>query len=218
MLNSNQKSRKTVAIALACALGASCLAMSAFAAELPSSIDVPNAELMDVADVKLGDAGDAHIVESANGFMDLSTMKLSTESNDAAKMIESTTGFADLSQFNLSTDTADGMAFYEGTVTAKAGEAVPYASGSLSSVKGYAFDAQNLVKGQKVTINATWTPTSSKVQIGLINNKTGYGLVKTVTNGSGSVSFEITGDSNFSIFIGNVSPSSIRFDVSYIVN
>lgn len=218
MLNSNQKSRKTVAIALACALGASCLAMSAFAAELPSSIDVPNAELMDVADVKLGDAGDAHIVESANGFMDLSTMKLSTESNDAAKMIESTTGFADLSQFNLSTDTADGMAFYEGTVTAKAGEAVPYASGSLSSGKGYAFDAQNLVKGQKVTINATWTPTSSKVQIGLINNKTGYGLVKTVTNGSGSVSFEITGDSNFSIFIGNVSPSSIRFDVSYIVN
>lgn len=218
MLNSNQKSRKTVAIALACALGASCLAMSAFAVELPSSIDVPNAELMDVADVKLGDAGDAHIVESANGFMDLSTMKLSTESNDAAKMIESTTGFADLSQFNLSTDTADGMAFYEGTVTAKAGEAVLYASGSLSSGKGYAFDAQNLVKGQKVTINATWTPTSSKVQIGLINNKTGYGLVKTVTNGSGSVSFEITGDSNFSIFIGNVSPSSIRFDVSYIVN
>ena len=133
-------------------------------------------------------------------------------------MIESTTGFGDLSQFNLSTDTADGMAFYEGTVTAKAGEAVPYASGSLSSGKGYAFDAQNLVKGQKVTINATWTPTSSKVQIGLINNKTGYGLVKTVTNGSGSVSFEITGDSNFSIFIGNVSPSSIRFDVSYIVN
>ena len=114
MLNSNQKSRKTVAIALACALGASCLAMSAFAAELPSSIDVPNAELMDVSDLKMGDAGDAHIVESANGFMDLSTMKLSTESNDAAKMIESTTGFADLSQFNLSTDTADGMAFYEG--------------------------------------------------------------------------------------------------------
>lgn len=218
MLNSNQKSRKTVAIALACALGASCLAMSAFAADLPSSIDVPNAELMDVADVKTGGEGDARIVESANGFMDLSTMKLSTESIDSAKIIESTTGFADLSQFNLSTDTADGMAFYAGTVTAKAGEAVPYASGSLSSGKGYAFDAQDLVKGQKVTIDATWTPTSAKVQIGLINNKTGYGLVKTVTNGSGSVSFEITGDSNFSIFIGNASSSSIHFDVSYIVN
>lgn len=69
-----------------------------------------------------------------------------------------------------------------------------------------------------MTVNANWTPTSANVQIGLIDNNTGYGLVKTVSNGSGSASFEITGDSNFSIFIGNLSTSSIHFDVSYIVN
>ena len=103
-------------------------------------------------------------------------------------------------------------------MSAKAGEAVPYASGNLSGGKGYAFDSQDLTKGQKVTVNANWTPTSANVQIGLIDNNTGYGLVKTVSNGSGSASFEITGDSNFSIFIGNLSTSSIHFDVSYIVN
>lgn len=78
------------------------------------------------------------------------------------------------------------MMFYQGTVSAKAGEAVPYASGNLSGGKGYAFDSQDLTKGQKVTVNANWTPTSANVQIGLIDNNTGYGLVKTVSNGSGS--------------------------------
>ena len=218
MLNSNKKSRKTVVAALACTLCASCLGMSVLAAEVPSTIDVPNAELMNVSDVKTGDMGEARIIESDDGFVDLSQMKLSTDSSDFAKVIETTTGFADLSQFNLSTDAADNMMFYQRTVSAKAGEAVPYASGNLSGGKGYAFDSQDLTKGQKVTVNANWTPTSANVQIGLIDNNTGYGLVKTVSNGSGSASFEITGDSNFSIFIGNLSTSSIHFDVSYIVN
>ena len=74
---------------------------------------------------------------------------------------------------------------------------------------GYAFDSQDLTKGQKVTVNAKWTPTSANVQIGLIDNNTGYGLVKTVSNGSGSASFEITGDANFSIFIPNIMLESI---------
>lgn len=90
--------------------------------------------------------------------------------------------------------------------------------GAAFTIRPYAFDSQDLTKGQKVTVNANWTPTSANVQIGLIDNNTGYGLVKTVSNGSGSASFEITGDANFSIFIGNLSTSSIHFDVSYIVN
>ena len=125
MLNSNKKSRKTVVAALACTLCASCLGMSVLAAEVPSTIDVPNAELMNVSDVKTGDMGEARIIESDDGFVDLSQMKLSTDSSDFAKVIETTTGFADLSQFNLSTDAADNMMFYQGTVSAKAGEAVP---------------------------------------------------------------------------------------------
>ena len=212
------KSRRDVVSAFAWYMGGSSLGMSVVAAEVPYTIDVPNAELMNDSDVKTGDMGEARIIESDDGFVDLSQMKRSTDSSDFAKVIETTTGFADLSQFNLSTDAADNMMFYQGTVSAKAGEAVPYASGNLSGGKGYAFDSQDLTKGQKVTVNANWTPTSANVQIGLIDNNTGYGLVKTVSNGSGSASFEITGDSNFSIFIGNLSTSSIHFDVSYIVN
>ena len=60
MLNSNKKSRKTVVAALACTLCASCLGMSVLAAEVPSTIDVPNAELMNVSDVKTGDMAKPH--------------------------------------------------------------------------------------------------------------------------------------------------------------
>lgn len=61
---------------------------------------------MNVSDVKTGDMGEARFIESDDGFVDLSQMKLSTDSSDFAKVIETTTGFADLSQFNLSTDAA----------------------------------------------------------------------------------------------------------------
>ena len=67
-------------------------------------------------------------------------------------------------------------------------------------------------------VNENCTSTSANVQIGMTDNNTVYGLVKSVSNGSGSASFELTGDANFSIFIGNLSTSSSHFDVSYIVN
>lgn len=219
MLYSNKKSRKTVVTALACTLCASCLGVSVLAAESPSTINVPNAMLINVSDVKVGEMDEARIVDSENGFLvDLSQETLSDDDGAHAQVIACMNRFADLSHFNLSTDVAENMAFRKGDTPPKDGATASDASGNISGKKAYAFDAQDLSKGQIVTVDASWTSAAADVQIGLVDNRTGAGLVKTVSNGAGSVSFEITGDSNFSVFIGNLDSGEIYFDVSYVIS
>lgn len=93
----------------------------------------------------------------------------------------------------------------------------PRSSGDLGGGKAYTYDKQTLTKGQTVTINAEWTPTSVDINIGL---KSAAGTVtsKKVTGGSGDVTYTINSTGEYSIYVGNNSSSNVKFDVSYIVN
>ena len=91
------------------------------------------------------------------------------------------------------------------------------ASGDLAAGSSYSYDYQYLAQGQKVTINATWTPTGSNIQIGL-KSSGGTVTAKTVSGGSGSVTYTINSSGYYYIYIGNPSLSSVKFSISYIVN
>lgn len=93
----------------------------------------------------------------------------------------------------------------------------PLATGDLGSGKSYSYDKQYLSKGEKVTINAEWTPTGSDINIGL-KSSSGTVTSKKVSGGSGSVTYTINSSGDYYIYIGNPSKSSVKFDVSYIVN
>lgn len=91
------------------------------------------------------------------------------------------------------------------------------ASGDLGAGKSYSYDKQYLAKGKKVTINAEWAPTESDLKIGL-KSSSGNIAAKTVSDGYGSVTYEINTSGDYYIYIGNPSKSAVKFDVSYIVN
>jgi hypothetical protein len=93
----------------------------------------------------------------------------------------------------------------------------PFANGDLAAGKSYSYDYQSLSKGQTVTINADWTPTGSNVNIGL-KSSNGTVTSKTVTGGSGEVTYTINSTGYYYIYIGNPSSAGVKFTVSYIVN
>ena len=93
----------------------------------------------------------------------------------------------------------------------------PMATGDLGAGKSYSYDKQYLSKDQKVTINAEWTPTGSDIKIGL-KSSSGTVTAKTVSGGSGSVTYTINSSGDYYIYVGNPSKSAVKFDVSYIVN
>lgn len=93
----------------------------------------------------------------------------------------------------------------------------PRARGSLASKKGYTYDSQSLYEGETITINATWTPTSSSMRLGLKNEGNGVITYKTVTGGSGSASFDVVTSGTYSIYVYNPSSTDVDFVVSYII-
>lgn len=97
------------------------------------------------------------------------------------------------------------------------GIVTPMANGSLAPGASYSFDKQYIAKGQKVTINAEWTPTSSNMKIGLKSDG-GTITANTVSGGSGSAAYQINTSGYYYIYIGNPSSSSVNFYISYIVN
>lgn len=49
-------------------------------------------------------------------------------------------------------------------------------------------------------------------------SSSGTVTAKTVSSGSGSVTYTVNASGNYSIYIGNPSTANVKFDVSYIVN
>jgi len=102
--------------------------------------------------------------------------------------------------------------FYDG----KSIVITPRASGNLAAGDSYSFDKQYLAKGQTVTINAKWTPVEANIKIG-IKSSDGTTTAKSVSDGEGSVTYEIKTSDNYYIYISNPSKFDISFKVSYIV-
>jgi hypothetical protein len=86
----------------------------------------------------------------------------------------------------------------------------PMASGDLGAGKSYSYDKQYIAKGKRVTINAEWAPAESDLMIGLKSAK-GSVTAKTVSGGSGSVTYEIKTSGDYYIYIGNPSKSAVKF-------
>lgn len=96
--------------------------------------------------------------------------------------------------------------------------AEPMTTGSLSPGASTKFDKQTIGAGSVVTIAATWTPASANLEAGLYSYASGTTYYKTLSGGSGSAKFNVSTTGEYAIYIGNPSPSTVRFSVSYIVN
>ncbi|WP_169729996.1 M56 family metallopeptidase [Thermicanus aegyptius] len=94
----------------------------------------------------------------------------------------------------------------------------PLGTGNLSPGKGYTFDRQTIGKGSQVTINASWTPTTSDLQVGLLSQSTNTIYYATLTGGEDSATLQVNTTEEYSIYVGNPSQSTVQFDVSYIIN
>lgn len=98
------------------------------------------------------------------------------------------------------------------------GEVVePLTAGSLSPGASTTFDTQTIGAGSVVTIAATWTPTSSNLNVGLYSSS-GTFYYQTLSEGSGSASFRVNTTGTYAIYVGNPSPSTVRFNVNYVIN
>lgn len=106
----------------------------------------------------------------------------------------------------------------DGISAAQAGDFEPMTSGSLSPGKAYTFDKQSIGKGSIVTINASWTPTDANLQVGLLYHGNNTVYYVTLTGGEGSVSLQVNATGDYSIYVVNPSNSTVKFEVSYLVN
>jgi len=94
----------------------------------------------------------------------------------------------------------------------------PLATGNLSPGKAYTFDKQKIGKGSIVTINASWTPTDADLQVGLLSHASNTVYYVKLSGGEGSAPLQVNTTGEYSIYVGNPSDSTIKFDVSYIIN
>lgn len=94
----------------------------------------------------------------------------------------------------------------------------PLASGNLSPGAYVLFDRQTLAQGNSVVISASWTPTSSDLEVGIYSHALGLVYDTTLSGGSGSASFDVNATGEYSIYVENPSAATVRFDVSYLVN
>ncbi|MDU5145413.1 MAG: hypothetical protein E6230_24865 [Paenibacillus dendritiformis] len=97
-------------------------------------------------------------------------------------------------------------------------EVEPLASGNLSPGAYTTFDRQSLAEGNTVTLAASWTPTSSNLDVGIYSHASGYVYYYTFSGGSGSGALGVNTSGTYSIYVGNPSDAQIRWDVSYTVN
>lgn len=203
MMKSDKKSRSLLGLVLALALVVSCLATSAMAAKIDptasSRIDRDDATLVNFDDIQVAKAADWAMPtdlarDGGNPILcNLSDIQV-VEDAEWASLIDNDTPVA-LSD--------DGI--------------MPLARGSLAPGKGYIYNSMYLTKGEVITLNATWSPSSASVSIGLWNDANSVGIMKPVSNGSGSAQFEVTKSGNFSLIITNTSDVSIDWDMSYVI-
>lgn len=203
MMKSNKKSRSLLGLALALALVVSCLATTAMAANIApmagSQIDQDGATLMNLDDLQVAKAADwAMPIDLARDgsnptFYNLSDIQV-VEDAEWASLIDNET-----------------------LVTLSDGDIMPLARGSLAPNKAYIYNSMSLTEGEIVTLNATWSPNNASVSIGLWNDANSVGIMKPVSNGSGSAQFEVTKSGNFSLIIANTSDVSIDWDMSYAI-
>lgn len=190
------KGKMSIAIAAIMVMG--CMCLTAFAAA-ESSIDQDDAELVDVGTLKTEETADwGKLVDTALysnrvAYYDVADIQVAENVEWATLLDEEA----------------------EGVVAAD--ETMPLARGNLAPEKAYIFNSMSLTKGEIITLDATWTPSSAGVSIGLINNATGVGIMKPVTGGSGTAAFEVTQTGNFSLVIANTSSVSVNWDMSYII-
>lgn len=200
MLHSNKKSRSLLGLVLALALVVGCLATTAMAATIAESrIDRDDATLANADDLQVATVVDwATPIDLARDghnstFCNLSDIQVA-EDADWASLID------DIAPVALSDD---GI--------------MPLARGSLAPGKGYIYNSMSLTKGEVITLNASWSPSSASVSIGLMNNANNVSMLKPVSNGSGSAKFEVTESGSFSLVIANTSAVSIDWDMSYVI-
>lgn len=200
MLNSNKKSRSLLGLVLALVLVVGCLATSAMAATITESrIDRDDATLANADDLQVATVVDWAIpVDLARDgrnstFCNLSDIQV-VEDADWASLID---------------DNAPAALSDDGIM--------PLARGSLAPNKAYIYNSMSLTKGEVITLSASWSPNNASVSIGLWNDANNVGMLKPVSNGSGSAKFEVTESGNFSLVIANTSAVSIDWDMSYVI-
>lgn len=200
MLNSNKKSRSLLGLVLALAPVVGCLATTAMAATITESrIDRDDATLANADDLQV-----ATVVDWATPV-------------DLARDGRNST-FCNLSDIQV-VDDADWASLIDANAPAALSDdgIMPLARGSLAPNKAYIYNSMSLTKGEVITINASWSPSSASVSIGLMNNANNVGMLKPVSNGSGSAKFEVTESGSFSLVIANTSAVSIDWDMSYVI-
>lgn len=200
MLNSNKKSRSLLGLVLALALVVGCLATTAMAAAIAESrIDRDDATLANADDLQV-----ATVVDWATPV-------------DLARDGRNST-FCNLSDIQVVED-ADWASLIDDNAPAALSDdgIMPLARGSLAPNKAYIYNSMSLTKGEVITLNASWSPSSASVSIGLMNNANNVGMLKPVSNGSGSAKFEVTESGSFSLVIANTSAVSIDWDMSYVI-
>jgi len=200
MLNSNEKSRSLLGLVLALALVVGCLATSAMAATITES-------RIDRDDATLANADDLQVATVVDWAIPV----------DLARDGRSST-FCNLSDIQVVED-ADWASLIDNNAPAALSDdgIMPLARGSLAPNKAYIYNSMSLTKGEVITLNASWSPSSASVSIGLLNDANSVGMLKPVSNGSGSAKFEVTESGNFSLVIANTSAVSIDWDMSYVI-
>lgn len=202
MMKSNKKSRSLLGLVLAVALVVSCLATSAMAAKIDPSAE----SKIDRADATLTNLDDLHVAEVADWAVPTDLAR------DGCSPI-----LCNLSDIQVVEDAEWASLIDDAPVALSDDDIMPLARGSLAPDKGYIYNSMYLTEGEVITLNATWSPSSASVSIGLWNDANNIGLMKPVSNGSGYAQFEVTKSGNFSLIIANTSAVSIDWDMSYAI-
>lgn len=86
-----------------------------------------------------------------------------------------------------------------------------YVTGTLSPNTGNAYGPYFLTNGQKISESVSWTPSSSKFDLGVLNAATGVGESVTFSGGSGSITWQVNQSGDYDALYINDGPSTVNY-------
>jgi len=96
--------------------------------------------------------------------------------------------------------------------------AVPFGTGSIAPGHAITIDPQTMCAGQRISVNVTYTPTTTNLRIGVKNMTTNQTYTGLISAGYGSKTITIPTTGTYRIYVANPSTTTtVRVNVSYFL-